>query len=210
MSDQIRTESKKWVVFDIDGTLSMTIDPEEYDLLGSELQEYFVPITYKPFERRNIRKTAQVMMRPHLEKLLEFVFNNFRVGIWSIGQPGYATAIVKLLFGKYKYKPEFVYNFTHCVREYDPSLRFYKPLRESPARNGIIIDDNPNVIDQEDKFILIERFDIYKEESGESEGSDEDEMVDPILLLGDDCLIRLIDKLEEYFVHMKKEKIYNR
>ena len=199
MSDQIRILPKKWVVFDIDGTLSMTIDPEEYDLLGSELQEYFVPITYKPFERRNITRTAWVMMRPHLDKLLEFVFNNFRVGIWSIGQPGYVTAMTKLLFGKYKYEPEFVYNFTHCVREYDP-LRFYKPLSQSPAKGGgIIIDDNPTVIDQEDKSIMVQRFDLYNEVSEGSDNLDvsEDEMVDPILLIGDDCLIRLIDKLSE-------------
>lgn len=198
---------KPWVVFDIDGTLTMTIDPEEYEDLDSNLKEHFKPFYYKPFERRDIIREAWVMRRPYLDKLLKFSFDNFRIGIWSIGQPGYVKAMVDLIFDGYS--PEFVYDFTHCVREYNP-LRFYKPLSQSPAKEGHIVEDSPEVVDKKDNYILIQRFDLYdpSDPSDDTDHIDTDDdtnpdtdssdcMVDPYILIHDDCLLSLIEQLEE-------------
>ncbi len=185
----------KWIVFDIDGTLSVTLDTDDYNSLKLSQKRYFNKIVYRPFENRDIFKEAWVMTRPHLSELLNYCFNNYRVGVWSIGQPGYVEVITKYLFGDHK--PEFVYNFTHCPREYNP-IRFSKPLSESPAIGGIIIEDSQEVVDSKDKSLIIKRFSIYDEKSlSESDDTSLESVIDFNILLNDTCLVDLIDILSK-------------
>jgi len=188
---------KLWIVFDIDGTLSTTIDHDEYNSLTESDKEYFSSIQYKQFENRDIIKEAWVMPRPHLKELLNFCFEHFRVGVWSVGQPGYVDSIVQHLFKDNG--PEFIYNFTHCSREYNP-IRIYKPLLNSPAKGGYIIEDSPECIDTNDRSIIIDRFDItcydFNDNSDLDDNSDlEDINLDD--LIGDDTLLVLMNTLSK-------------
>ena len=189
---------KKWIVLDIDGTLSMTIDPEEYHDLDNNTKKYFNKITYHPFENKDFTKDAWVMSRPYLKVFLDYCFEHYRVGVWSIGQPGYVNAIVKHLFEGYE--PEFVYNFTNCHRESNP-VRFLKRLSDSPAMDGLIIEDSIEVIDIKDKHVIIQRFDMYLPDSTDlSDPFDSDEVDDIMdfdILLYDDCLLKIIDILNK-------------
>ncbi len=188
-------QEKPWIVFDIDGTLSMTLDQEDFESLEFNEKQYFQPIEYESLGKKQI--TVWVMIRPHLKVLLEFAFKNYQVGVWSIGQPNYVNSIVQHLFFDNGFKPEFVYNFTHCYRDYEPHLRFYKPLSKSPAKGGILIEDSPEVVDFQDEHIIIQRFDIFPpDNTTDSEESSESDRIEFDLLIGDNILLSLIKILK--------------
>jgi hypothetical protein len=196
----------EWIVFDIDGTLSVTLDTDDYNSLNLSQKRYFNKIVYRPFEKRDIFKEAWVMARTNLSELLNYCFNNYRVGVWSIGQPGYVDVVTNHLFGNYK--PEFVYNFKHCYREYNP-IRFSKPLSKSPAIGGIIIEDSQEVVDSQDKSFIIERFNIYDEKSlSESDDTSLEDVIDFNILLNDNCLVDLIDILSKNTVKRSIDKYF--
>ena len=198
--------NEKWIVLDIDGTLSMTIDTDEYNSLESNIQKYFSKIVYEPYQNKDITREAWVMPRPHLSEFLNYCFEHYHVGIWSIGQPSYVSAVVKYLFTDYE--PIFIYNFTNCERNFKDGIRFTKPLSKSPAKGGIIIEDNLDVVDHLDKHIIIQSFDLYCSNSDDNSDDNisEDNIFDEHsieynqgdfdILINDDCLISLIHLLK--------------
>ena len=128
------------------------------------------------------------MNRPYLDKFMEFIFQHFNVGVWSIGQPGYVNSMVDHLFKSKGYQPLFVNNFTHCRRCYDP-ISFTKPLEESPCKSGLIIDDNLDVVSEGDDYIIVSEFDMIY-------GDEDIELLNEMRLLNDIELLDLIDQLE--------------
>ena len=179
MTDKINNQ---WIILDIDGTLSLTIDEDEYQDLSEDIQQCFNKIIYKKYENKDITSDAWVMIRPYLDEFMDFIFKHFNVGVWSIGQPGYVNTMVNHLFKSKGYQPLFVNNFTHCRRCYDP-IRFTKPLEESPGKGGLIIDDNQDVVSEGDDYIIVSEFDMIY--------GDPD-----IELLNDIELLDLMDQLE--------------
>ncbi|GAG20380.1 unnamed protein product, partial [marine sediment metagenome] len=176
-------------VLDIDGTLSLTVDDDEYNDLGEDIKKYFSKITYKPFENKDITSDAWVMKRPYLDDFLDYIFEHFNVGVWSIGQPGYVNEIVKYLLFDQGHQPAFIYNFTNCHRCYDP-IRFTKPLNKCPSKGyGIIIEDQLDVISEGDEYILIPEFDIIYDD-------EEMELFNEMRLINDTELLDLMDQME--------------
>jgi hypothetical protein len=179
-------DKDKWIVFDIDGTLSITVDPEEYWEIDASFKGHFDKITYRPLEKHPDTKSVWVMKRPYIDCLFNYVFKHYKVGVWSMGQPDYVNTMVKHLFGSYQ--PDFIYNFTNCTREYNP-IRLYKPLSDSPASGGYIVDDQPNVTDPSDNSVIVPTFDISITEEGEVDQSHLRELIQDTAILD---LIKLL------------------
>ena len=154
-NNNINSSIKRWIVLDIDGTLSMTVDQDEYLEMDVSTSHHFEKISYGG--SRGGVEIAWVMIRPNLKYFLDYCFKNFKVGVWSMGQPKYVKSMVKHLFGSHD--PVFVYDFRNCRRVHYPEIKITKPLNESPAKGGHIIEDDPRSIHRGDNNIIIPRFD---------------------------------------------------
>ena len=107
-----------------------------------------------------------VYNRPFLNEFLDFVYNNFKVGIWSSASDDYVEAIMKQILPK-DYAIEFVWGRTKCSlkRDYDLDSYFYtKPLKKLKNKGYLlerilIVDDsNEKVKDNFGNAIYVKAF----------------------------------------------------
>lgn len=158
----------EWIVFDIDGTLAVTINDNEYNSLkNTELKSQFINIKFKPTGCRDphFKESAWVIKRPYINELLKYCFEHFKVGVWSTGQKDYVHQIVNILF---PHQPHFIYTWHNCQRITKPKFSMLKPLTLSPIPNpslGLIIDDKYDVIDANDNYIIAPEFIEFKYKS---------------------------------------------
>jgi hypothetical protein len=123
---------------------------KKYDCIVLDLDGTLVDSTYKNRGNGILIKysdysgdpdTIWVHKRPGFDNFLEICFKLFTVGVWSMGQPSYVEAIVKL----FPQPPAFIYNWTHCDRD---SNRVYKRLKEIPYDGNILmIDDKADILE---------------------------------------------------------------
>lgn len=76
-----------------------------------------------------------VHKRPGFDIFLKRCFEIGDVGVWSMGQPNYVDAIIKL----FPQRPKFVYNFRDCDRE---SGKIIKCLDNIPHTGKIVMVDD--------------------------------------------------------------------
>lgn len=76
-----------------------------------------------------------VHKRPGFDIFLKRCFEIGDVGVWSMGQPNYVEAIIKL----FPQRPKFVYNFRDCDRE---SGKIIKCLDNIPHTGKIVMVDD--------------------------------------------------------------------
>ena len=94
-------------------------------------------------------ETTWVHKRPGFDIFLKKCFELGNVGVWSMGQPGYVNAIVKL----FPEQPIFVYNWRNCDRE--PG-RIFKKLDAIPYNGSIVmIDDKTDTLEKSSRVDVI-------------------------------------------------------
>lgn len=119
---------KKLVILDVDNCL---IFSRQIDI------DYDFKIPYYYIKKRN-----------HLDEFLDYVLNNFDVGIWSANSKPYVHAIVEGLGIKDKVK--FIHTEEDCIITMNRGLTRYIKYIGNVEKYGydmkdvIMVDDNPN------------------------------------------------------------------
>ena len=119
---------KKLIIFDLNGVL---IDRERTLYNKDETLSF------------RIRNTS-VWVRPNIDKLFEYVFEHFDVGVWSCCNEENTTSLVEKVFGTYKDELIFVFNGNHCrgLSKKEKRLSFiWKRFPKYNKTNTLIIDD---------------------------------------------------------------------
>lgn len=138
------------IVLDLDGTLVCSCSKDKGDgkesetlHLGRAMHALGTHVTFS--DSHGDMDEVWVHKRPGFDKFLQTCFNIGKVGVWSMGQPGYVKSIVNL----FPEKPEFVFDWCHCDRS---SGRIFKRLSKIPimSTNGsaIMIDDKKEILEE--------------------------------------------------------------
>lgn len=108
--------------------------------------------------------------RPYLNKFLKFVFQNYKVMIWSAGEKTYIEFFVKRFIHPLGYKPIAVWTRNGCdtILTDDGSVDYIKPLSilwskykiyDFTPKNTFIVDDKKSTaVFNPTNHILIKRF----------------------------------------------------
>lgn len=134
------------IILDLDQTLISAIEPDKVPLLPKKSHK---------IHSSNMDDDYVVYHRPHLQELLDFLFANFNVGIWTAATQDYALFIVKEII--LKNHPERVLDFVlsdqqcelademyGCIKD----LRLiwdYLKIQGYKKDNTFILDDNGDV-----------------------------------------------------------------
>lgn len=134
------------IILDLDQTLISAIEPEKV---------IYLPKKSHRLDSSIMDKDYVVYHRPHLQELLDFLFENFNVGIWTAATQDYALFIVKEII--LKDHPErildFVLSDSQCELSDDmygciKDLRLiwdYLQIKGYDKDNTFILDDNGDV-----------------------------------------------------------------
>ncbi len=154
------------ILLDLDNTLISSIP---YFSINNQSVNY-----------RNVRCTSHVMgteyimfERPHVQKLLNFLFKHFNVSVWSAATKHYVLFLVDNVISTDKRKLKYVFHAEHClasqkmVNSNSPKdLRYLYHIAKIPGfteDNTFIIDDLPAVkIANPKNCIAVPAFDIEK------------------------------------------------
>lgn len=124
--------NKKLLIFDLDETLVYATVQRLAREPDFELGPYAV---YK---------------RPHVDALIAFCAEHFRIAVWTSSSENYAAGVVRQLFANDE-TLEFVYARKKCVQRFDPEAQDYfyiKDLKKVKPRGFalqdiLILDDTP-------------------------------------------------------------------
>ena len=154
--------NKKNIILDLDNTLVNSLTFKELNVLSKSKE--------KKFKYVDMDKSYRVFWRPHLQKFLDYLFENFNVSVWSMASLSYVAFIVKnIILIKPERKLDFVFFAYHCSY----SKRFLKCAKDVRilwnelklvgynTDNVYIIDDLPEIYKTLPKHtIKAEYFDI--------------------------------------------------
>ena len=190
-------EYKLNIILDLDNTIVNALSIEDRRKLSSDFGKKFKFQDYIPFFR--------IYARPHLEKFLDYLFNNFNVAVLTAAEKDYALFIVErfiltkpnrhLEFIMFRSQVDMAEEIFGGMKDLRVIWETYKVNNFYPS-NTIIIDDldlvaqtNPN------NTIRIEPFFIVDEESGEINFESEK----------DTELLKLITELEFFNEHYQSQ-----
>lgn len=136
------------VILDIDETLLSAIPTEDIDF--EKIKNKVNKVKYEPMEGYYI-----LFLRPHLEKFLDFLFENFNVSIWTAASKDYALYVIDkiILNGNPKRKIDYIFFSYHCnaskklkksTKDLSMLWDVYK-IKGYNKDNTIIIDDYKEV-----------------------------------------------------------------
>ena len=152
-------ENKINFILDIDETLLSAIPTEEIDF--EKIKKKAKKVKYEPMEDYYI-----LFLRPHLDKFLDFLFENFNVSIWTAASKDYALFVVDkiILNGNPKRKIDYIFFSYHCnaskkIKKNTKDLTMlwdlYK-IKGYNKNNTIIMDDYDEVFNtQKDNCIFV-------------------------------------------------------
>lgn len=140
--------NKKNFILDLDQTLISAEPTEEYDFSKNKLKA-------KQFTFHDMDGFYVVFERPHLQKFLAFLFDNFNVSIWTAASKDYALFVIDkiILAGNSNRKLDYIFFSYHCdlsEREKDSTknLKLLTDIFKLPGYNmdnTIILDDYDEV-----------------------------------------------------------------
>ena len=140
-------QQKKNLIFDLDETIISAISREEF---GSNKYEKL----FKILDMKDMDGYYYVFSRPKLQKLLDYVFDNFNVTIWTAASKSYALFIIeKIILSKKERKLDYIFFSYHCdiakhlkngIKDLSILWDIYK-LNNYNKYNTIIVDDNKDV-----------------------------------------------------------------
>lgn len=86
-----RKTKKKLVLLDLDNTIICSEDLSIDDAAARTAMEH----ARKKFRTVRMEDYYDVFERPHLQEFLDYLFSNFKVGVWTASSKDYATFIIK-------------------------------------------------------------------------------------------------------------------
>ena len=154
---------KNIIILDLDSTLVHSLDDKERKRFKGDLTKYSSTDT----------EEFLVIHRPNVQLFLDFLFDNFKVGVWSAGDKEYVHMVVKHVIScKPKRKLQFILSFDECTQSQD----YYGNLKDlrllwhklghkyCNINNTLIIDDyNKVVAHQKCNAIHVAKFNVLKD-----------------------------------------------
>jgi TFIIF-interacting CTD phosphatase-like protein len=165
---------KPVIILDLDQTL---ISAEELGRKGVKKYQKKYPDKMKKFKHIQMEKDFLVFERPYLQDFLSYIFDNFRVSIWTAASQLYATFIIENLILKDhpERKIDWIFFSYHCniSKEYNNGSKVIKTISEvfnipgyDNADKCVIFDDYHEVKEsQPDNCILAEPFEFRDKDS---------------------------------------------
>ena len=177
-------KSKKHnIVLDLDNTLLYAMPLKNYDKIKHEKKDKISKFKKIPiYDDKEKDSGYMIFLRPHLSSFLNFLFKNFRVGVWSSGNESYVDFIVKNIILKgnssrqTKRNLDFVFHSDNCdesEKKYGKDkikdLRYIWDVKKKKGYNDsntFIIDDLEQVHEIQPKNTLkIKSFSFGNKES---------------------------------------------
>lgn len=142
-----KSKIKKNLFFDLDETIISAISRDEFDPQKHDK-------LFKIFDMKDMDGYYYVFSRPGLQELLDYVFKNFNVSVWTAASKDYALFIIdKIILCKPERKLDYIFFSYHCdvaknrkngIKDLSILWDIYK-LDNYNKYNTIIVDDNPDV-----------------------------------------------------------------
>lgn len=138
LSLQIMTTVYDCIVLDLDGTLVHSSKKKRSNAISLSFDDSC-----------GDHSQMWISKRPGFDIFLQKCFDQYDVGVWSMGQPGYVEAVVSL----FPYRPRFVYNWCNCDRQ---NGRIFKRLSSIPhSGNILMVDDKSDVLEASERVQTI-------------------------------------------------------
>lgn len=155
------------IILDLDNTLISSLSPSE------EKKSHRKKIN--KFTWENMDGSYKVFQRPDLQEFLDYLFNHFKVSVWTAASKSYALFIIdKFILTKPDRTLEYIF-FSHHCRESKRKANTQKKLDllwdhynlpEFTKTNTYIIDDHPEVhSNQPDRCIQVVPFEFRNRKS---------------------------------------------
>jgi TFIIF-interacting CTD phosphatase-like protein len=164
---------KPVIILDLDQTL---ISAEELGRKGVKKYQKKYPDKMKKFKHIQMEKDFLVFERPYLQDFLSYIFDNFRVSIWTAASQLYATFVIDklILEGHPERKIDWIFFSYHCKisqkhKNGSKDLSTLWDIFNLPgyrADNTVILDDYDEVFNtQKDNCILAVPFEFTEDGS---------------------------------------------
>jgi len=145
-------------ILDLDQTLISAEALEEFDYDRFKLKA-------KKFKKVQMENYYLVFERPHLQKFLDFLFDNFNVSIWTAASKDYALFIIEkiVIAGKRNRKIDYIFYSYHCnasekhkkgTKDLSMIWDIYK-LTQYDKNNTVILDDYDEVYKTQNSNCII-------------------------------------------------------
>ena len=145
------------IVLDLDETLIYAI--ETSDLKNPQLDDYYKKNIHK-FKHHNLDNDYIITERPGLQDFLDFLFENYKVSVWTAASKDYGIFVIKnVITTKPERKLEIQMFSEHCnaSKEKTGCLKQLNQLwsyAQFNPSNTLIIDDNKNVISKQNNIVI--------------------------------------------------------
>ncbi|MCH9715811.1 MAG: HAD family hydrolase [Gammaproteobacteria bacterium] len=164
-------QHRKLVVLDLDATLISAQSLDKYD------KEANVKKSSKFEKSYQMDNVYQIFARPHLDIFLNYLFSNFRVGVWTAASQLYALSVIdnliltkpsrKLEFIMFDYHNEDAMKRGRGTKDLDLLKSFYG--MDLNDRDVIIIDDYDAVCKVNKRKSIKARFFEYTKRGSEND-----------------------------------------
>ena len=195
MNSSPTNEEKPVIILDLDQTL---ISAEELDDGVYKYKDKYAHKMSK-FKSVQMEEDFLVFERPHLQKFLTYIFDNFRVSIWTAASQLYATFVIDklILEGHPERKIDWIFFSYHCKisqkhKNGSKDLSTLWNIFKLPGYrddNTIIIDDYDEVFNtQKDNCILAVPFEFTED------GSEDDVFLNDLTKK----LMRMVKEIKDF------------
>lgn len=199
-----RDESKPNLILDLDQTLISAEASEEFDFKKYKDKS-------KLLRSDDMEGFYMVYSRPHLQKFLDYAFENFNVTIWTAASKDYALFIINkiILNNQPKRKLDFIFFTYHCdlskkIKKYSKELCMLWDIHNLPgysSNNTVILDDYKDDVHkcQPNNCIIAPPFEFTKE------GSENDTFLKDIIPQLDQMKVRIEENQPELASKINEE-----
>jgi hypothetical protein len=169
-----KSVNKKYnVILDLDNTL-ISGEPSEHFNFKKQI------IKANKFDFETMEDYYIIFSRPHLQKFLTFLFNNFNVSVWTAASKDYALFIIEniILKGKKNRKIDFIFFSYHCNISKKLTKNTKKlsilwdtfKIKNYNENNTFIFDDyKEDVYDSQKENCILAKIFEYTSEGSESD-----------------------------------------
>ena len=169
LSDYLEKHKKEKIsniILDLDETIISAIYYEDFNQNKEKMIKKLTSFTY-----HHMDKDYVITERPHIQKFLDFLFNNFNVSVWTAASKSYALFVIQNVILKNNRKLDYILYNSHCdVSKTDTgcikNLEKLFHIHGYNKKNTLIIDDNLDVFSkQTNKIINIKPFVFFRDKS---------------------------------------------
>ena len=173
----MKDSNKKLILLDLDNTLICA-----EDLAATEYEEQMVQAR-KKFRTVRMEDYYDIFERPHLQEFLDYLFDNFNVGIWTASSKDYAIFVIKnfITQPENKHKPKRKIKLFLCSHHCNVSKKHFKGVTKDlklisdkwhlkKLDDIILIDDLETLAEHQPKNVIpIKPFFYHKAEAYDDE-----------------------------------------